>query len=120
MDLQKMSSVSMLTLNLIFCAPVLLAMLCRSREMRCCLYLVLVCVAALFPSGLCQDSCRVSDGKPGEKGSPGWDGLPGPKGEKGEPCMYDLVMCSKALKHYDNSNCCHNSSYGYKCETTSA
>lgn len=65
--------------------------------MRRFLCLVLVCAAVILPSGLCQDSCRVQDGKPGEKGVPGRDGLSGQKGEKGEPSMYELLM---ALKHY--------------------
>lgn len=76
---------------LVFSVPTVLLLCCRSWEMRCSLCLVLVCVAVLLPSGLCQDSCRVQDGKPGEKGVPGRDGLTGQKGEKGEPSMCELL-----------------------------
>ncbi|XP_062867388.1 complement C1q subcomponent subunit A [Trichomycterus rosablanca] len=44
-----------------------------------------VWVALFFPCSLCQDTCRLQDGKPGEPGVPGRDGWHGQKGEKGEP-----------------------------------
>ncbi|XP_026794099.1 complement C1q subcomponent subunit A [Pangasianodon hypophthalmus] len=44
-----------------------------------------VWVAVLLSFSLCQDKCRVQDGKEGVQGVPGRDGLPGQKGEKGEP-----------------------------------
>ncbi|XP_069039208.1 complement C1q subcomponent subunit A [Lepisosteus oculatus] len=55
---------------------------------RCSLAgLVLVWLAVLLPSGLCQepDGCRVQDGIAGEPGTPGRDARPGQKGQKGEP-----------------------------------
>ncbi|XP_048091055.1 complement C1q subcomponent subunit A [Alosa alosa] len=57
--------------------------------MQCFVCLALVCVVIVLPSGLSQDSCRVQDGKPGDKGIPGREGLPGQKGEKGEPSHFD-------------------------------
>ncbi|KAL2095126.1 hypothetical protein ACEWY4_009845 [Coilia grayii] len=57
--------------------------------MRCVLCLGLVWVVALLHFGTCQDSCRVQDGRPGEKGMSGRDGLIGQKGEKGEPSYFD-------------------------------
>ncbi|XP_046723932.1 complement C1q subcomponent subunit A [Silurus meridionalis] len=44
-----------------------------------------VWVAALLSFILCQDNCRVQDGKAGQPGISGKDGWPGQKGEKGEP-----------------------------------
>ncbi|XP_076835516.1 complement C1q subcomponent subunit A [Brachyhypopomus gauderio] len=58
-------------------------------------FFLLVWVAALFPSGLCQDSCQVHDGKPGQAGVPGRDGWPGQKGDKGEPGLQ--VELSKSV-----------------------
>ncbi|XP_062392059.1 complement C1q subcomponent subunit A [Sardina pilchardus] len=57
--------------------------------MQCFVWLVLVCVVMVLPPGLGQDSCRVQDGKPGEKGIPGREGFSGQKGEKGEPSYFD-------------------------------
>ncbi|KAK3555261.1 hypothetical protein QTP86_014873 [Hemibagrus guttatus] len=42
-------------------------------------------VAVLLSFSLCQDMCRVQDGKNGVPGVSGRDGWPGQKGEKGEP-----------------------------------
>lgn len=38
----------------------------------------------LLSLAICQDTCRVQDGKPGEPGIPGRDGHSGQKGQKGE------------------------------------
>lgn len=51
-----------------------------------------VWVAALLSFSLCQDNCRVQDGKPGQPGVSGRDGRSGQKGEKGEPGMYFIYV----------------------------
>ncbi|TSQ12715.1 F-box only protein 40 [Bagarius yarrelli] len=45
---------------------------------------------------LCQDFCRVQDGKPGEPGVSGRDGWPGQKGDKGEPGL-QVQLSKEAL-----------------------
>ncbi|XP_072518067.1 complement C1q subcomponent subunit A [Salminus brasiliensis] len=55
-----------------------------------------VWVAGLFSFSLCQDNCKVLDGKPGQAGVPGRDGWPGQKGEKGEPAL-QVQLSKEAL-----------------------
>ncbi|XP_047437934.1 complement C1q subcomponent subunit C-like [Mugil cephalus] len=50
---------------------------------------VLVCVASLLLTSRCDESCKGTDGRPGEKGTAGRDGWPGVKGQKGEPAVID-------------------------------
>ncbi|XP_026989885.1 complement C1q subcomponent subunit A [Tachysurus fulvidraco] len=55
-----------------------------------------VWAAVLLSFSLCQDFCRVQDGKPGEPGVAGRDGWPGQKGEKGEPGL-QVELSKEAL-----------------------
>ncbi|KAG9341471.1 hypothetical protein JZ751_019281 [Albula glossodonta] len=55
-------------------------------------------LAAMLASVLCQDECRVRDGKPGDVGSPGRDGLQGQKGQKGEPAPGVNLDTNKGVK----------------------
>ncbi|KAI1903785.1 hypothetical protein AGOR_G00030790 [Albula goreensis] len=67
-------------------------MLCLTRG-----YVALWLAAMLAPV-LCQDECRVRDGKPGDVGSPGRDGLLGQKGQKGEPAPGVNLDMNKGVK----------------------
>ncbi|XP_036381488.1 complement C1q subcomponent subunit A [Megalops cyprinoides] len=54
---------------------------------------VVVWLAALLTSGLCQDNCPAPNGIPGEAGRSGRDGVPGEKGQKGEAApLVDSAM----------------------------
>ncbi|XP_060747257.1 complement C1q subcomponent subunit A [Tachysurus vachellii] len=55
-----------------------------------------VWAAVLLSFSLCQDFCRVQDGKPGEPGVAGRNGWPGQKGEKGEPGL-QVELSKEAL-----------------------